>query len=284
MNGTQNYYYPKTIKMITNAVIGMWDNVIIYKFNKNGNKIKEIKVPVIYGTQTKMARARTDADVHSYYPEIPRINVVPQGMSFASDRIISPNTKRFFNDEDISFKDVDDSGEIIREVNGLFSDFSPLPYDFQFEIRVTCSTLSELSQILENTLPYFGPKNTTMRVKEFDFLNIERDLRVELGGISVDLSEEIGQEETRTVNCNFDMTVYGFIYRPIEGTKIVDSVITNIFNYTENDESVDTDVPAVYYNKGDKNNKDLSDSGELFGYVSNNEIGVCTYFEQLLNE
>lgn len=231
MNGEQNYYYPQTIRQITNAVIGMWKNTVIYKFDKIGNKTKKIKVPVIFGPQTKMARARTDYEVHSYYPEIPRINVIPEGMSFASDRVISPNTRRFFNEEDVYFKDVNEKGEIITEINGLFSDFNPLPYDFTYQVNITCSTLSELSQVLENSLPYFGPKNTTMRVKEFDFLNLERDLRIELGGVAMELSEEISAEDTRTVSANFDLTVYGFIYRPIIGTKIVDTVLANIFQY-----------------------------------------------------
>lgn len=230
MNGEHNYYYPQTLKMISSAVIGMWDNIVIFKFDRVGNKVKKITVPVIFGTQTKMARAKNDIEVHSYYAEIPRINVIPNGLSFASDRIISPNTQRFFNEADIHFKDVNDKNEVIREINGLFSDFSPLPYDFSYEVNIICSTMSELSQILENTLPYFGPKNTTLRVKEFAFLNMERDLRIELGGISTELSSEISQDEERVVTCNFDLTVYGYIYRPIEGAKIVNSITSNIFH------------------------------------------------------
>ena len=230
MNGEHNYYYPQTLKMISSAVVGMWDNMEIFKFDRIGNKVKKLTVPVIFGTQTKMARAKNDVEVHNYYAEIPRINVIPNGLTFASDRIISPNTQRFFNDADIHFKDVNDKNEVIREINGLFSDFSPLPYDFSYEINIICSTMSELSQILENTLPYFGPKNTTLRVKEFAFLNMERDLRIELGGISTELSSEISQEEERVVTCNFDLTVYGYIYRPIEGTKIVKSITSNIFH------------------------------------------------------
>lgn len=230
MNGTHNYYYPETIRMITNAVIGMWDNVIIYKFNRIGGKTKKVNVPVIFGPQTKMARARNEVEANSYVPQIPRINVIPNGISFASDRVVSPNTRRFFNERDVHFKEVDDRDEIIREINGLFTDYNPLPYDFSYEINVICSTLSELSQILENTLPYFGPKNTTMRVKEFDFFNLERDLTVELGGIAMELSSELQHDETRTVSANFDLTVQGYIYRPVQGTKIVETVLNRIFH------------------------------------------------------
>jgi hypothetical protein len=249
MNDTHNYYYPETIKMITNAVIGLWDNVVIYKFDRVGAKTKEVTVPVIFGPQTKMQRASNSVEANEYYPELPRININPQGLSFASDRLISPNTRRFFNDTEIHFEETNERNEIIREINGLFADFSPVPYDFQYEVNIICSTMSEMSQILENTLPYFGPKNTTIRVKEFDFLNIERDLAMELGGISVELTTEMTQDETRLVTANFDLTVFGYIYRPIVGTKIVNTVLSRIFKY---DPAVGTRQETLGYVLADK--------------------------------
>ena len=231
MNGTVNYYYPKTIKMIHNAVIGMFSNIIIYKFDKMGNPIKEIQVPVQFGQQTRMQKALNDLERRKFYTQLPRINVNFNGLSIAADRVMSPHNERFFSEEDVEFELKDDKGEIIRSLNGLFSDYTPVPYDFSFTITVICSSLSESSQILENILPYFAPKNSTVRVREFEFLNMERDLITSIGGIETEFNAPQNASEPRIINVNFDFNVQGFIYRPVTGSELIETALVNIFHY-----------------------------------------------------
>lgn len=236
MRGLKNYYYPQTLKMICSSVVGMFSNIVIFRFDENSNKTKLIKVPVMFGNAMKRQRFENEEEARLFYTQTPRINVKFNGMSMALDRMESPLTERYWNEKEIHFKEVDHKNEVLREINGFFKDFNPIPYDYEFEIQIPTTSLNDTSQILENVLPYFTPKNTSiLRVKEFSFLNIERDLPVEINNVNLDMGDDFGQEDDRIITANFGLGVEGFIYRPIESSKIVKSILCDylVENYLD---------------------------------------------------
>lgn len=236
MRGKQHFYFPETLRQTISAVCGLFSNVVIFRHDHQKEKVKMIKVPVQFGTTSKRHRFENSTEADKYYSQFPRINVKFGGLSFASDRLISPNTERFWSVEEIHFVEDDvDPHSVIREFNSLFKDFNPIPYDYSFSVEVLTTNLEDTSQILENVLPYFTPKNTSLRVKEFKFLNIERDLVLNIGGVDVSVGEDFSEDERRLVTSNFNLDVEGFMYRPVRSDKLVDSILMQYFANTEHD-------------------------------------------------
>jgi len=80
-------------------------------------------------------------------------------------------------------------------------------------------------QIIENIFPYYSMTNSSLRVREFQFLNIERDINIELGQPEMDLAQEaLGPSDRRQSNVNFSLTMEGWMYRRVRSNKIVNSI------------------------------------------------------------
>ena len=83
--------------------------------------------------------------------------------------------------------------------------------------------------IVENIIPYFNPTRT-LRIKEFSFLNLERDLKVNLdGAVAVEFSDDISDEEMRFINGTISFTVDSYLYRPTDTAKLIKIIKTRIF-------------------------------------------------------
>ena len=150
------------------------------------------------------------------------------GLTPDEARLVSPNTSRFFNIDDVKWKVVDEAEQILTEINGAFKDFQPLPYNYNFTINVYTDSMDYLSQIIENVFPYFGMSNSTMRVREFNFLNIERDINITIGSPEFDLAGEVGIGDRRQANANFSITLERWMFRPIKASKLVNTMTLSL--------------------------------------------------------
>ena len=84
-------------------------------------------------------------------------------------------------------------------------------------------------------------------VKEFSFLNIERDLPVLMGGITPTFSNDMEVSERREVDGDVALTVQGWMYRPIDAQKIIKQ-INSKFIISQFDESGEiTPITASSY-------------------------------------
>ncbi len=217
----QTYYYPETIRNVTVAVLDMFDDFYIKRYDKTpakkGTVVKTVHVPIMFGPQEKrhMDELRGTKDGWQA-PPVPRLSLVLNGIEYDPSRASGINEIRHFYDTSLQLKDLD----------GFFADVNPAPYNFNFTLSVITDSLSDFSQIVENILPYFNP-NRYLRVKEFSFLNIERDLPLALGGITPNFTDslEVGQE--RRVDGDMSLTVQGWMYRPISSEKIIKTINTS---------------------------------------------------------
>lgn len=99
--------------------------------------------------------------------------------------------------------------------------------------------MDHLFQIMENILPFFNPTNH-LRIKEFEFLNMERDLRVQLESTNLEYPKEMGEEESRYFNATISLNVHGYMYRPIDYAKVIKYIKTNYIYDGKNAETYST--------------------------------------------
>jgi hypothetical protein len=256
------YYYPKTIWNITIALCDLFNDISIYRHDISGNRISSIDVPLTFGPVTKMQQAREvdhPSDETRYYMSVPRMAVVLNGITQNPDRAYSLNEERFWVDDILEL----DSGD------SVYKDFQPTPYDFSFTLFIRSNSLEDLSQILENVLPYFNPK-LYLRLREFSFLNVERDWPVQLSDVNLDFTDELDSETMREVNASIDMNVEGWMYKPVTSGALV-KIINSKFFIGES---------AGYYSNGEPisaTNYNIRESSQITeGYLEESDIVIPT--------
>lgn len=213
----QQFYYPKTIRALIVAVLDVFNDLKIERYDSSGTKVKDVNVPISFAPQEKqhLLRLRKGAPVPSAFKSspIPRLGLSMGSPSYAQERATSVNELRKFYDKNDDIKDLD----------SVFRDMQPAPYNFPFTLSVFTNSLTDYSQIMENILPYFNPA-INLRVKEISFLNIERDIPFILESINTDFLTEIQEDTDRYINATLDFMAKGFMYRPISTSKIIKKI------------------------------------------------------------
>jgi len=268
------YYYPRTIQKVTTAFSTIFKGMKVIKYNKNGDVLKEYDVPVTWGPIDKhrdIKKEDYNGTKNAYYQKLPRIAISGPSFTYNADRATDTNGMRQHYAEALSLNDLD----------SFYSDPVPVPYDYNYTVYIKSDGADYMWQILENILPYFNP-DTFLRVKEFSFLDIERDLKVQFGGNATPNFEPFDQSEEsrRIIDIQLDFTVEGFMYLPISSEKVIkfidskyfinnttliDSYSTSGFEGTSAGE-VPLDVPTSGFNFSG-----YSESDNLYYYTSASE-------------
>lgn len=194
------------------------------RYNKARTTIvKTIDVPIAFAPVEKAQQDRLEdysAEPEStgqrYYLQVPRLALVFNGFAYAPDRATSVNEYRYFQGQDS------------QHLNAVFKDIQPSPWNFTYTLFIRTDSISDFSQIAENILPYFNPK-LYIRVKEFSFLNIERDLSVVLNDATPDFTDELDKHSMRQINGTITFTVEGWLYKPVDSAKLVKLIRTRYF-------------------------------------------------------
>jgi len=207
----------------------------------SGNAESEKTVPITFGPvekyhQDRMEDHYVDADgvEHNqrYYLQIPRMALVLNGISYNSDRATGANQWRYWFMESLEL-----TGSELDAVfddgapNQIVSDYQPTPFDYNFTLHIKCDSMDKLAQILENILPYFNPK-LMLRVKEFSFLNVERDLPVSMDAVATEFIDDENENDSRYVNASINLTVEGFVYRKFVYSKVI-KIINSKYIYED---------------------------------------------------
>jgi len=244
------YYYARTLWGVEIALLDMFNDMTIYRFDKERNIVKSIDVPITTGPIEKMqamGEVNHPSDTTRYYQHVPKMSLVLNGINHDASRAYSSDDERFWLDDKLSL----DNGD------SVYSDFQPTPYNFTYTLFIRSDSMEDLAQILENILPYCNP-SFMLRVKEFLFLNIERDLPTKLETINLDFTNSMDQESMREVNANLDFTVEGWMYKPVTSAALVKIINSDLFVGYDNyilDSSIKTEgyytesqIPTSGYN------------------------------------
>jgi len=226
-----------------------------YNYDKNDNAIKTINVPISYGPMEKMHQIRKEIENEKkYYLFVPKLALTLNDISYDSNRVIGANEDRYFYDS---------ANYGLLDLTEYKSDLQPTPYDFTFNLGIRTESMDHFSQITENILPYFNP-SLYLRVKEFSFLNIERDLKVTLEGFNLEHSEQQTENEMRIINGNASLIVKGFMYKPTENVKLI-KTIQSTFNNDEITSISGADVDIDKDNSYNVSTYSINISGDISG-------------------
>lgn len=212
----KTYSYFNTTKLVTTSLLDMFNDIKVKHYDISGSPIKEYFVELGFGPDSKPYMSRLVQESNQkYYIQGTKIGVVFKGYTYDSDRERGSTEYIYFNDDSL--------------LNDFYKELNPIPVNYNFNFTLKTFAMDLFSQVMEQIIPYFRP-SLTLRVKEFSFLNIERDLGVYLEDeFPNDFIEPLTNEDRREFSCSFNITVKGFMYRPISTESIIKIINSKYF-------------------------------------------------------
>lgn len=220
-----NYFYNHTVRNLVVAFSSLFNNITIRRYDDFGNVSKEISpVPLKFGPLSKYyMRRMEDNSLKRYYIQLPTMALTVNGFTYNPERAVSTKERRDLIDPDDCENPID-----------FLSDMMPAPWDVNFTLHVRTESFQDFCQIIEQIIPFFNP-SVYLRVKEFNSVNLERDIRVTLNGMNPEFSEEVEEDTVRTINGTLDFTADAWFYKPLSDSKVIRKVITKYgFDPTHN--------------------------------------------------
>ena len=210
-----NQYYHSIIRKYVIAFGNLFNDIVIQRFDKDGDRIQTIAVPLAYSPKEKfIVRLQQDPDIERDVAiTLPRMGFEISSFNYAPERKLASTLRNI---------KVPSAGS-----STVSAQYVPVPYDLTFSLYSFCRHTEDATQILEQILPYFRPEFTT-NVKIIPDMDIVVDVPVILNSVSPeDLYE--GDFQTRQALVHtLDFTLKGYMYGPVTNKGVITRSIVNM--------------------------------------------------------
>jgi len=212
-------YYNQVIRRYVVMFGTLFNDIIVQRFNKAGQRIQALKVPIAYGPKEKfLVRITQDPELtNQSQVSLPRMGFEMTGMSYMPDRKLSSTQRR------VNTVGTTGSNNSIKAV------YTPVPYDFNFSLSVFVKNADDGVQILEQILPFFTPEWTTT-LKIIPEMNIKHDVPTVLQSVTTEDAYDGDFETRRSLIYNLDFLVKGYIYGPVKKSGIIKRTLVDFIN------------------------------------------------------
>ncbi len=260
-------FYFSTIKTLVTYFGNCFNDIYITRENDNQTQI--IKVPVQYSKKDKMM-VRVDADPDLNRPVAmvsPRIGFAMTGMSYRQRDKLNIVNRTVRKDD--------------TNVNKFKRQYTPVPYDFFFEVYVYVKNTEDGLKIVEQILPFFTPE-WTATINIIPEMDVKLDVPIVLEGVQQDDTYDSDYEERRSIIWTLRFKVMGALYGPVVSKPIVKVSNTNFYVSTETLDNKDA-IGRITVTPGlDANGNPTTDANttipwneisvdDNFGYIIQNE-------------
>ena len=190
-------------KIIRKCVIGfgtLFNNIEVRKEKSDGTTYSRMKVPLAYGPRQKfLARLEQQADLNQKVAiTVPRLSFEMTGISYDSSRKLAPTT--------LTLK--------ANTKDAVKKQFTPVPYNIDFELNIISKTNDEALEITEQIVPVFQP-SYQMTIKLVDDMNEYRDIPIVLNSISYSDDYEGSFDDKKITLITMQFTVKSYIFGPV---------------------------------------------------------------------
>ena len=159
-----------------------------------------MKVPLAYGPRQKfLARLEQQADLNQKVAiTVPRLSFEMTGISYDSARKLAPITMNL---------QTGDKDTVRRQ-------YTPVPYNIDFELNVISKTNDESLEILEQIVPIFQP-SYQMTIKLVDEMKDYRDIPIILNSINYSDDYEGSFDDRKITLVTMSFTCKTYIFGPV---------------------------------------------------------------------
>ena len=140
----QAHFYNRSIRKIVVAFGTIFNDIQLQRYTKDGNTKKEIfRVPLSYGSKERyLTQITSDPTLtKTINVTVPRISFELTGMSYDSSRKQQSLIQNF----------------ALNANGGINTQYTPVPYDFNFSMAIYVRNTEDGTQIVEQILPFFKP-------------------------------------------------------------------------------------------------------------------------------
>ena len=147
------YFYNESLRKTIIAFGALFNGIYITRKNSAGTDVQSLKVPLAYGPKQKFM-IRLDADPNldqKVAITLPRIGFEIAGFDYDPSRKLNRiiKKKKVSNTED-------------KKLKQMSTQYSPVPYNLNFELFVMTKNSDDGIQIVEQILPFFQPEYTAV--------------------------------------------------------------------------------------------------------------------------
>ena len=210
------HFYHKSIRNTVIAFGTIFNNINIKRLDSIVNNLQNINVPLSYSPKEKfIARldqnANLTGDDSSVAITLPRMSFDVTGYAYDGSRKLNKNQKY----------------SVAKNASGdekrVYSQYSPVPYDVNFELNVFTATSEDGLQVIEQILPYFQP-DYTVTINDMSDMGIKRDVPIVLGSVSYEDNYQGNFEERRAIIYTLTFTAKFYLYGPVTSDKVIKTV------------------------------------------------------------
>jgi hypothetical protein len=212
------FYHHYSIRRYTSAILDTFNDMHITRFNNDGTIDKDVIIPIGFASKQK-SFAFTDDDYTKYreskYNVIPRIALSFDGMSRASEKETNKlNKSQKFNED----------GKTLTYT------YNSVSWSLEYTISILTDSFTDLTMLVEQIIPLFNP-TYSIKIKDMDFHTDFRSVPLRLNDVSLDLDVDLGMDDDiRFCTATLSLSIDANIYPPIRDGKIVNHVITNLYD------------------------------------------------------
>lgn len=201
-------YYHRTIEKYIIGLLNTFNNIKLPIFDKAGKLIKEVPVPIFFGSRDKAYQMNNTTKnlVSGNSYSLPRMNLQFLSMSKAGQRDTSKHSL-------INITDIKNNKKVGFQFNSV-------AYDFQFQLQIQTRTLTDALIITEYITPLFRP-TYTIPVYEVDIQQEPTSVIVELQSVDLELPDAMEDDELRIISVNMPLNLRGNIYLPEKDQAII---------------------------------------------------------------
>ena len=215
-----NYFYNESLRKTIIAFGSLFNDIVISRKDSAGAEIQSMKVPLAYGPKQKfISRLTQDPGItQTVALTLPRIGFEIQSFDYDSSRKLNRIIKQ---------KKV--SGDDDKKTKQMSTQYSPVPYNMNFELFVMAKNSDDGIQIVEQILPYFQPEYT-VSIKEVPEMDIVRDVPVVLNSIAYEDSYEGDFQTRRAIIYTFSFVAKSYVYGPVTTAKPITKVQADTYS------------------------------------------------------
>lgn len=202
------YFHHSSIRKYTIALLDMFNNITIPRYNSENIKIKEIKIPIKFGNRDKayiLSEHDMENLVNRNVDTLPRMVLAFESLSKAPQRDtnkLSKINKTKKNESTYKYM------------------YNSVAYDFNFNLFIACRTFTDATMIIEQIAPLFRP-DITLKIQELDLISNATSIPVSIGDFSVTLPDELNDDEIRIIRVELPLVLKGNLYLPIKESEIL---------------------------------------------------------------
>ena len=209
-------FYNETTRRYV-AIFGtLFNDITISRKNNAGTTIQTMKVPVNYGPMQKfLAKLEQDPNLTAPAMTLPRITFEIIGMTYDGERVLTNLSRHKM--------------PISNNDNSYNTQFTPTPYNIDFQLNIMTKFTEDGSKILEQIIPYFKPEFTPT-VKLIDTLDMYFDVPIVLTSITTEDTYEGSYDERRALIWTLAFTMKGYYFGPVTAKKVIKFVTAKVYN------------------------------------------------------